>query len=150
MQGSPLYLLKRSICCLEMKQGGVFLAPMPFCMGPEGASLLHCSLTRRRGAKEDGRMGREMVRKAVRGFVPLIVAAEVAMCLASLVLSYLEVKEGENKEGGRLPTAGVECPCKGVGVKTKYKKRGPTFQNTRAKSEGRTKARGGAPGVFEV
>lgn len=46
------------------------------------------------------------------------------MCLASLVLSYLEVKEGENKEGGR--TAGVECSCN-YRVKTKYKKWGPTF-----------------------
>lgn len=72
------------------------------------------------------------------------------MCLASLVLSYSEAKEGENKEGRRLRTAGVECPCKCVVVLTKYKKKGPTFQNTRAKSEGHTKARGGALWVFEV
>lgn len=70
------------------------------------------------------------------------------MCLASLVLSYLEVKEGENKDGGRLRTAGVESPCKCVGVK--IKNGDPAFQNTRAKSEGHTKARGGVLGVFEV
>lgn len=70
------------------------------------------------------------------------------MCLASLVLSYLRVKEGENKKGGQLPTAGVESPCKSVWVKTKiYKKKlGPAFQNTSTKSEGHTKARGGVLG----
>lgn len=46
------------------------------------------------------------------------------MCLASLVLSYSEVKEGENKWGGRLQPAGLESPCKCVGVKTKHKKMG--------------------------
>lgn len=70
------------------------------------------------------------------------------VCLASLELSYLEVKEGENTKGLRLPTAEVESPCSGV--KAKYRKWGPTFQNTSAKSEGRTKARGGVLEVFEV
>lgn len=51
---------------------------------------------------------------------------------------------------GGFQTAGVESPCKSAGLKTKYKKWGPTFQNTRAKSEGHTKARGGVLGFFEV
>lgn len=68
------------------------------------------------------------------------------MCLASLVLSYLEVKEGENTKGGPLPIAGAESACRSTGLKTKYKKWGPTFQNTSAKSEGHTKERGGVLG----
>lgn len=72
------------------------------------------------------------------------------VCLASLELSYLEVKEGENTKGRRLPTAGVESPRKTSGVKAKYRKWGPTFQNTSAKSGCRTKARGVVLGVFEV
>lgn len=70
------------------------------------------------------------------------------MCLASLVLSYLEIKEGRNTKSGPVPTAGAEC--KSIGLKTKYKKWGATFQNTSAESEGCTKARGGVLGVFEV
>lgn len=58
--------------------------------------------------------------------------------------------EGVNKDGGILPTAGMESPCKCIEVKTKYKKWGPTFQNTRAKLEGHTKGKGGVLGVFEV
>lgn len=38
------------------------------------------------------------------------------MCLSSLVLSYLEVKEGENTEGGRLPTAGGDISLQSVGI----------------------------------
>lgn len=66
--------------CLEKKGGRHFLVPMPFCLGPVGASLLFCSLMRRRGA--EGGEGRwtdgRRARKAARGFVLLIVAAEVA------------------------------------------------------------------------
>lgn len=72
------------------------------------------------------------------------------VCPASLVLSYLEVKDGENTKGRQLPTAGVESLCRTSGVKAKYRKWGPTSQNTCPKSEGHTKARGGVLGVFEV
>lgn len=35
-----------------------------------------------------------------RGVAPLIVAAKVLVCLASLALSYSELKQGENQEVG--------------------------------------------------
>lgn len=70
---------------------------------------------------------------------------------ASLVLSYLEVKDGANARGRQLPTAGAESlPLDLSGLKAKYrrrkKKRGPTFHNTCPESEGHTKARGRSAG----
>lgn len=65
---------------LGKERGRRFLVPMPFCMGPLGASLLFCSLMRRRGPEGSKRRWTDgtRARKAVRGFVLLIVAAEVA------------------------------------------------------------------------
>ena len=65
------------------------------------------------------------------------------LCLASLVLSYLEVKgRWRIPRGGRLPTAGAESPCRKQNIKKK-KKKGPNLQNTRAKSERPHKGDGG-------
>lgn len=73
------------------------------------------------------------------------------LCLASLVLSYLEVKgRWRIPRGGRLPTAGVESPCRKQNIE-KRKMGAPTCK-TQGPSQRATQRRwgGGVPGVFEV
>lgn len=83
----------------------------------------------RRYAEEDGweegrRKDREGKKGCKGGLCRILLPLWRLVCLASLVLSYLEVKDGETANGGRLPK-GVECPCKRFGAKTKRKKWSP-------------------------
>lgn len=73
------------------------------------------------------------------------------LCLASLVLSYLEVKgRWRIPRGGRLPTAGVESPCRKQNIEKK-KKWGPQLAKHKGQVRGPHKGDGGGvPGVFEV
>lgn len=62
-------------------------------------SLMRMGMSRRGRLRRTGRWERGPVQKPVRVFLLPIVAADEASVSGSLVLSYLEVKEGQKAKG---------------------------------------------------
>lgn len=104
--------------------------------GLVGALLLYCSLMRmgmsRRGRLlRTGRWEGGPGQKAARAFLlPIVATDEASVCLASLVLSYLEVKQGQNAKGcTTFNSWGGISLARAMGVKAECGKWGPIFQN---------------------